>query len=272
MDISQITIDSITDAIASFGLRLIGALIAVIIGRWIARLLQRASLRAMQRAKLDETLIKFLGNLIYYLLFAAVIVGALAIVGVQTASIAAAIAAVGLAIGLALQGALSNFAAGILLLLLRPYNVGDFVKVNDVNGKVESLQIFNTVVITNQNEKVIIPNGEVLNGNIINYSARDSVRLDLSVGISYSDDIFHTKTILEEILSTHPLVLAEPAARVGVTDLGDFSVNFAVQPFVRIEDLWQVRLDVTEQIKLRLDEAGISIPFPQSNVHLIQSS
>ncbi|MCO5183760.1 MAG: mechanosensitive ion channel [Anaerolineae bacterium] len=270
MDISQITLDTIVDWLAALGLRLVAAALVLIIGRWVARLIQRAALRAMQRAEFDETLIKFLGNLLYYLLLAAVIVGALAIVGVQTASIAAAIAAVGLAIGLALQGALSNFAAGILLLLFRPYNVEDFVKVNNVSGRVESLQIFNTVVVTPQNEKVIVPNGEILSNNITNYTARDYVRLDLVAGISYGDNIRDAKMILEDIVTTHPQILTEPAPRIGVAELADSSVNLAVQLFVRFEDFWLVKFDVTEQIKLRMDEAGISIPFPQRELHLIQ--
>jgi small conductance mechanosensitive channel len=252
------------------GLRILTAIVIFLFGRWLAKFAANLARKAMQRGKVDESLMRFIGNLVYVGLLAVTIISVLATLGVQTASLVALLGAGGLAIGLALEGALSNFAAGVLVLLFRPFKLDDFVEIAGTMGTVEEIQIFYTILITPDNKKVIIPNGQVTSNTITNYTALGTRRLDMVFGIGYNDDIKKTKEILSEMIAADPRVLPEPAPVVAVLELADSSVNFAVRPYVTVEDYWSLRFDFTEQVKLRFDAEGISIPFPQQDVHLHQ--
>jgi len=257
--------------ITTYGFSLLGAILIFIIGRWVARWLSRLAGKFMDKTEVDETLTNFVVNLTYIALLIFVILAALSTLGIQTTSFIAIIGAAGLAIGLALQGALSNFAAGAMILLFRPFKVGDLIEASGTFGAVEEIQIFNTVILTPDNKTVIVPNGLVTGGNIINYSAKGLLRLDLVFGIGYDDDLLKAKQILEEIVTSDERAAKDPAPTVAVLELGDNSVNFAVRPFVKVEDYWDVHFDLTERVKLRFDEEGISIPYPQRDVHLYQA-
>lgn len=201
-----------------------------------------------------------------------IIIAALATLGVQTTSFIAVIGAAGLAIGFALQGSLSNFAAGVMIIIFRPFKVGDYVEVGGASGTVEAIHIFSTIVNTPDNKKIIIPNSRVSGDTITNYSANDIRRVDLVVGVSYGDDIRKAKQILEKILSEEQRILKDPPFTIGVMELGDSSVNFAVRPWVKTSDYWAVYFDLTERVKTTFDENGISIPFPQRDIHLFQEA
>ena len=253
---------------ADFGFNIISAIAIFVIGRWVARALTSAVKRAMHRNDVEDTLETFIGNIVYAGLMICVILAALNALGVQTASIIAVVGAAGLAIGLALQGSLSNFAAGVLIILFKPYRVGDYIEAGGVSGSVEGLQIFTTTLRTPDNKLVIVPNSQITGGAITNYSANDTRRLDLTVGVSYSDNLADVRRLLEDILGSHKNVLKEPAWTIGVHTLADSSVNFVVRPWVRTEHYWPTWFELTEQIKNRFDAEGITIPFPQQTVHL----
>lgn len=251
--------------------RVIAAILILIIGRWVARLLTNAVLKALQRAHVDETLQRFFGRLIYYALLTLVIVIALANLGIPTTSLIAVLGAAALAIGLALQDTLSNVASGVLIIFLRPYHVNDLVEIGDKIGTVIGIGFFHTELHTPDNKTVLIPNSDIMDGNIINYSKLDWLRLDMTVGIGYGDDLLKAKNILQEIVAGDERITDDPAPTIAVKELGDSSVNLVIQAFTKLKDLVQVRFDITEQVKLRFDEEGISIPFPQRDIHLIGS-
>ena len=256
--------------IVSFGLNLLWAIIILLIGWWVAKLLARWLRRGLGRADIDPGLIGFLGNLTYWGIFIFAVMAALARLGVQTTSIIAVIGAASLAVGLALQGSLANFAAGVLILLFKPYRVGDVVEISGALGKVKDIQIFNTVLESPDWKTVIVPNAQATGGNITNYTTKGRRRVDMVFGIGYDDDILKAKRLLEQILGEDERVLKEPAPTVAVLELADSSVNFAVRPFVQVNDYWAVLFDTTEKVKLLFDQEGISIPFPQRDVHIFQ--
>jgi small conductance mechanosensitive channel len=256
----------------SFGVQLLIAAAILLVGYWLAGFVSRLARRAMARAEINEAVSHFLGNLAYYLVLIFAVLAALSQVGVQTASIIAVLGAASLAVGLALQGALANFAAGVLILVLRPYDLGDLVEIAGTLGTVETIQIFNTILVTPDNKTVIIPNGQVTSGIIVNYTRKGTLRLDMVFGIGYADDLLRAKQVLAEIITADERVLADPPPTVAVLELADSSVNFAVRPFVKAADYWDVYFDTHEQVKLRFDQEGISIPFPQQDVHLFQES
>ena len=257
--------------ILSYGLSLIWAIIVFIIGRWVAGILANLVRKAMNRANVDKSLIGFAGTMTYYAVVIFAAVAALSLLGVQTASIIAVIGAAGLAVGLALQGSLANFAAGVLILLFRPFKVGDVVEINGVTGKVKEIQIFSTILLTLDNTTIIVPNSAVTGNNIINYSSQGVRRLDMVFGIGYEDDILKAKRILQEILAEDERIQKEPAPTVAVLELADSSVNFAVRPYVKPDDYIPVMLTTTEKVKLRFDKESISIPYPQQDVHLFKA-
>ncbi len=265
--------EAVVDWIAENGpdylVRIVGALLIYWIGRKVISWLSGLVEKGMERSSVDPTLRSFLSSIVRAILLALVIIAALGTLGVNTTSFAAIIAAAGLAVGLALQGTLANFAAGVMLLLFKPYKVGDLVEVGGVLGVVDEIQIFNTFLTTPDNKQVIMPNAQVTSDAITNLSGKGSLRVDLVAGIGYDDDLLQAKGILQDILDSHPKVLDDPAPAVTVLELGDNSVNFAVRPYATVDDYWDVYFDVTEAIKLRLDEAGISIPYPQRDVHII---
>lgn len=253
--------------VITYGLQILGAGLVFLVGRWLARWLSTAVENGLQKTKIDPTIVHFTGNLAYYIAMVVVIVAALSLVGIPTTSVVAALGAATLAIGLALQGSLSNFAAGVVIIVFAPYKVGHWIEVGGVYGQVTQVQIFNTMLNTLDNRVVIIPNGHILNGNIINYSLNPFVRLDLIVSISYQDDLLKAKQILLEILQADERITPDPKPAVAVAELAENGVNLAVRPYVRPEHMTAVRFYVMEQAKLRFDQAGITIPFPQRVVY-----
>jgi len=256
--------------VTTFGLKVIAAIAVLIIGRWIAKGLTSLTRRAMGKAKVDTMLASFIGNLVYAALLTFVVLAAINQLGVQTTSFIAVIGAAGLAVGLALQGSLANFAAGVLIIIFRPYKVGDYIEGGGVAGTVEEVQIFTTVLKTPDNKTVIVPNGHIMAGTITNYSARAERRIELVVGVGYDADLDKTRQVLTEILNQDERILPDPAPVIGVSELAESSVNFVVRPWVKTADYWPVFFDLNERVKKRFDAEGINIPFPQRDVHLYE--
>ena len=252
----------------TYGTQLLMALLILFIGRWLARLVSNAIVNGMNKKDVDTTISKFVGSLSYTALLAFVIIAALGQLGIQTASFVAIVGSAGLAIGFALQGSLSNFAAGVLLIVFRPIRAGDFVEVAGEAGVIEEVGIFCTLMKSGDNKVITIPNSNVMGGNITNYSMKPTRRIDMVVGIGYDADIRKAKAVLENIMASEERVLKDPAVTIGVAELGDSSVNFVVRPWVNSADYWPTKFDLLETIKLRFDEEGISIPFPQMDVHM----
>lgn len=248
------------------------ALIILVIGRWIAMWISAIGKKGMLKGNIDITLASFLSKLIYYALLAAVVIAAADQVGIKTTSFIAIFGAAGLAIGLALKDSLSNFASGVMLILFRPFKVGDVVSAGGVSGKVQQIDIFSTIILTPDNQKIIVPNSSITSDVITNVNAEPTRRIDLVVGIGYDDDIRKAKSTLERIVQADDRVLKEPAPTIAVAELADSSVNLIVRPWVMTADYWDVRLDMTEKIKLTFDEEGISFPYPQQDVHMHQVS
>ncbi len=253
-----------------FGLSLITALAIFVIGRWVAKALSRGLRKVLQAQKVDKILETFVSNIVYWLLMAFVIIAAITELGVKTTSFIAVVGAAGLAIGLAMQGSLSNFAAGVLIVLFRHYKVGDYIEAGGVGGSVMAVQILTTTLKTPDNKTIIIPNSQIMNGIITNYSANDTRRVDMTFGVGYDDDIDKVRTAIKEVIEADPRVHKEPAPVIVVGALADSSVNFNVRPWVNTSDYWPVYWDLTEAIKKRFDKDGISIPFPQRDVHIVK--
>jgi len=242
--------------------KLIAAILIWIVGSWIIKLILKGIKRAMSKGNYDESLQKFLSDLISWALKILLIVIVLGTVGIETTSFAAILAAAGLAVGLALQGSLSNFAGGVLIMIFKPFKIGDLIEAQGEIGGVKEISIFTTKLIGLSNKEIIIPNGILSNGNIVNYTSLGTRRVDLVIGVSYDSDIKQTKSVLMNILEKHELILKDPAPAVTVLELADSSVNFAVRPWCKSEDYWTVYFDVMEETKEQLDAAGIEIPYP----------
>ncbi|MFH1490397.1 MAG: mechanosensitive ion channel domain-containing protein [Pseudomonadota bacterium] len=253
-----------------YGLKIIAAIVIFIIGRWVAKLLKNAAEKVMKKRGVEPTVISFTVNLIYIALLVFVFLAALGKLGVQTASFVAVIGAAGLAIGLALQGSLANFAAGFLMIIFRPFKVGDFIEGAGVSGTVEAIHIFTTQLKTPDNKTVIVPNAKLTSDVITNFSAKDTRRVDMVFGIAYGADIDQAKRIISEVLEKDERVLKDPPPKIAVKELADSSVNFVVRPWVKRTDYWDVHFDTTENIKKRFDAGSIGIPFPQRDVHLYE--
>lgn len=254
--------------LAIHGLSVLYALVIFVVGRWVAGLVSRGIRSVMTRHKIDPALISFAASLAYFALLAFVVVATLEQLGVKATSFVAIIGAAGLAVGLALQGSLSNFAAGVLIILFRPFKIGDYIEAASTAGVVKEITILTTVLATPDNKKIIVPNSAVMAGTITNFSANDTRRLDLVFGVSYSSDLARVKQVLEEIIAAEPRCLKDPEPTVGVLALADSSINFAVRPWVKTSDYWPTYFDLQMRVKNRFDEEGISIPFPQRDVHL----
>lgn len=237
-------------------------------GIWLAKKIKKYVANTMEKREVDALLASFSSNIIYVALVAFVVIAALGQLGIQTTSFVAIIGAAGLAIGLSLQGSLSNFASGVMIIAFRPFKVGDFVEAGGVSGVVEGIQIFSTQMRTGDNKNIIVPNSNITGSNITNYSAKDTRRVDMTFGIGYDDDIKKAKEILTEIVTSDERVLKDPEPLIAVSELADSSVNFAVRPWVNTGDYWGVYFDLTEAVKLRFDKEGISIPYPQQDVHM----
>ena len=247
--------------------KVITALAILLIGLFVINLLVKMSKKVMKKADVDITLQKFLGNLLGWALKILLLVTVIDQLGVETTSFAAILAAAGLAVGLALQGSLANFAGGVLIMVFKPFKLGDLVEAQGEIGVVKEIEIFTTKLTGLSNKEIIIPNGSLSNGNIVNYTTEGTRRVDLVIGVSYDADIKQTKNVLMEVLTSHPKVLKDPAPAVTVSELADSSVNFAVRPWCKSEDYWDVYFEVTENAKLELDKAGIEIPYPHQ-VHI----
>ena len=247
---------------------LLVALVIFFIGRLVARLISRTVEKLMARANVDESLRKFVKDLVYALLLAVVVIAALERLGVKTTAAIAIIGAAGLAVGLALQGTLGNFAAGVMVLLFKPYKIGDLVTIGDHTGVVQEIKIFVTVLHTPDNKQVLIPNSQATGGSITNFSSTGKLRVDLTIGIGYGDDIRKAREVIARAIDDVPGVLADPAPTIAVSELADSSVNFAVRPWATVANYWDVYFGTLEATKLALDEAGIEIPFPQRDVHV----
>ncbi|MFZ3422920.1 small-conductance mechanosensitive channel MscS [Vibrio harveyi] len=257
-----------SDLLIQYGVNIISALLILFIGNIIVKAVANNVSKVLEKKKMDKAVVEFVNGLVRYLLFVIVLIAALGRVGVQTASVVAVIGAAGLAVGLALQGSLSNFAAGVLIVAFRPFKSGDYVEIGGVAGSVEAIQIFQTVLKTPDNKMVVVPNSSVIGGAITNYSRHATRRVDLVIGVSYSADLKQTKQVIRDVLEKDERILKDPAIQIGVLALADSSVNFVVRPWCKTADYWDVYFDSTQAIKEALDEAGIEIPFPQMDVHL----
>jgi small conductance mechanosensitive channel len=251
-----------------FGINLAMALAIYFVGKFVISLVVRGIRKVMQAREVDKTLETFVCNLVSVLLLVVVIIAAIDRVGIQTTSFIAIFGAAGLAVGLAMQGSLSNFASGVLIVLFRPYKVGDFIEAAGIAGVVEQVQILTTVLKTGDNKQIIVPNGQIMDSIITNYAANDTRRVDMVVGVSYDDDLDKVRSTLQKLIDAEDRVLDEPACTIAVSALADSSVNFVVRPWVKTSDYWGVMFDMTEAIKKRFDQEGISFPFPQQDVHL----
>lgn len=261
-------LNKIYEYLAAYGLNVLAAATIFIVGRWLAKLISNLVGKGLTKAKVDKMLVHFLQSLCHVALLAFVVIAALSRLGVQTASFVAVVGAAGLAVGLALQGSLANFASGVLMLISKPFKIGDFVQAAGAAGTVKEIQIFNTVLASPDNVRIIIPNAQITGGNILNYSANGTRRVDLVVGVSYEDDLKKAQEVIHKVIADDDRILNEPSATVAVSELADSSVNFVVRPWVKSADYWDVYFDLTEKIKLSLDQNGITIPYPQRDVHM----
>lgn len=258
----------INDYALPWGIKILLAFVIFYIGRMVVGVVVNSVKKLLIARGMDDILVSFLTSILRWVLLLFVVVAALSQLGIDTTSMVALLGAAGLAIGLSLQDSLSNFASGVMLIIFRPFTKGDFVEAGGATGVVESISIFTTTLTTPDNKEVIVPNGAIISNNITNYSARPVRRVDMVFGISYDDDIRKAKKLLEEIIAADERVLADPAPVIALGELADSSVNFLVRPWAKSEDYWGLLWDTTETVKLRFDEAGISIPYPQMDVHV----
>jgi len=255
-----------------WGFKILAAVAIFVIGRIVARFIVKILKKVMAKANLEVTLAEFLGSIVQSILTIVIVIAALEQLGVNTNSVLAIFAAAGLAIGLAFKDSLSNFAAGIMIILFRPFKLGDFVEAAGVSGTVEQIRIFNTVMKTGDNREITIPNSQIYSGIIVNFSARDTRRIDLVIGIGYDDNIGTAKNLIENIINNDSRLLKDPEPTIMVTALGDSSVDIAVRPWVNSGDYWPARADLLQIIKETFDAEGISIPYPQHDIHMAQAS
>jgi len=268
VEINQELIDTIVELGSAWGLRVLGAIALLIVGRIFCSALRRATRRALEHSAVDASLVPFVTSLVYYASMAIVLIAVLNLFGIQTASVIAVIGAASLAVGLAMQGTLSNFAAGVMLMVFRPFKIGDYVEVAGTAGGVFEIGIFSTTLHTADNVKITVPNAAIYGNTVTNYSANKTRRIDLSIGISYDDDIAVAVSLIERMLSSEARVLKDPEPVVAVIELGDSSVNLVVRPWCNSSDYWPLRFDLTRRLKEELEAAGCSIPYPQRDVHL----
>ncbi len=265
----QHIIDQLTVFVAEYGLKLIGAVVILIAGRMVSGLLRKLVHKLLTKAKTDPAIISFAGNLVYFLILVFAVVAALGNLGVQMTSFIAIIGAAGLAIAFAMQGSLSNFAAGVLILVFKPFKIGDVITAAGVTGSVKEIQIFETVLATPDNIRITVPNGKIYGDVIQNVTAYATRRVDITVGISYDSSMKKAQEILEKLCREDDRILKDPAPTIAVAELADSSVNFVVRPWAKKEDYWGVKFDLTRKIKEAFDANGIEIPFPQRVIHMV---
>lgn len=260
------------EMILDYAPKLALAIITLLIGLWVIGLVGKLLKVSMEKSKVDPTLVPFISSLVGWILKLLLFISVASMIGIATTSFIAVLGAAGLAIGLALQGSLANFAGGVLIMIFKPYRVGDLIESQGQLGTVKEVQIFNTILVNFESKQIIIPNGLMSNGTITNYSVEGLIRVDLTVGISYDADVEKAKSVLLDVMNNHSLVVNEPAPFVGVNGFGDSSVDLVVRPHCKPEDYWDVYFDINEQIKIALDSNNIAIPFPQRDVHLFNAS
>lgn len=267
-DITSYIPHNIVEIVSGYAFSLVMALLVFIIGKWAVHKIVSLLGKVLRKVKgMDETLIRFLENIVYYALMIVVLLTALGKLGVETTSFLAILGAAGLAIGLALKDSLGNFASGVMIILFKPFKVGDLVTAAGVTGTITEVGIFNSIFLTGDNQKIIVPNGAITKGSITNVNANDTRRIDLVVGIGYNDDIKKAKDVLNTIIKSNEKVLLDKGITVAVSELADYSVNFVVRAWVNTPDYWDVKFALTENIKITFDKEGISIPYPQQDVH-----
>lgn len=264
LDIAELA----TTYVIPWGIRLTWAVVIFIVGRIAVSIVTSVFNKFMRKRGMDEMLVSFLTSILRAALLLFVVIASLNQLGVDTTSLVALLGAAGLAIGLSLQSSLANFAAGVMLIVFRPFGKGDFVEAGGATGVVEDISIFTTTMTTGDNKEVIVPNGTIASGTITNYSARSTRRVDMVFGISYDDDLLKAKQLLTDIIAADERVLAEPEPLIAIGELADSSVNFLVRPWAKSEDYWALKFDITEKVKLTFDKEGISIPYPQMDVHV----
>ena len=264
--------DQLTVFITTYGIKVIGAIIILILGRIAAGIGQKTVKKLLEKSKTDPAVVSFVGSMIYFLILIFAVLAALAKFGIQTASFVAILGAAAFAIGFALQGSLANFAAGVLILVLRPFKVGDYIDGAGVGGTVKDIQLFTTVLATPDNVKIMVPNGKLFGDTIKNFSGFDTRRIDFVIGIGYTSDIQKAYDVLMSLIKADTRILSDPPTNIAVSELADSSVNFVVRPWVKRSDYWGVKFDLTRKIKEAFDENGIEIPFPQHVVHMLSES
>lgn len=254
-----------------FAINIIIAIAIFFIGRMIARAITKGLRTLMRSQEVDKILESFVGNLVYWMLMTFVIIAAIGRLGIQTTSLIAIMAAGGLAVGLSLQGSLANFAAGVLIVMFRPYRVGDYVEAAGIAGTVLDVQILTTILKTGDNKQIVVPNGQIMGSIITNYSANETRRIDMVFGVSYDDDLDKVRSTIEDLVAAEDRIIDDPPCLIAVSELADSSVNFVVRPWVKTSDYWGVKFDFTEAVKKRFDKEGISFPYPQQDIHIISS-
>ncbi|TVP77716.1 MAG: mechanosensitive ion channel family protein [Puniceicoccaceae bacterium] len=269
---SPAAVENLTYGLTSFGMQILSAIVILVVGLWLAKKAKALFVQVLQKKEVDQTLVGFFSSMLHGALVVFIVIAAISKLGVQTTSFIAVIGAAGLAVGLALQGSLSNFASGVLIILFKPFQAGNFIKAGGEAGTVVEVGILTTELKTPDSVKIIMPNSSILGGSITNFSAHPTRRVDMIVGVSYSDDLQKAKQLIQDLLAADERVLKEPAPQVAVSDLGDSSVDFVVRPWVNAADYWTFKFDFTQAVKEKFDAEGVSIPFPQRDVHLFQEN
>lgn len=267
-----ITNANLMDLAIRWGINLVLAIVIFIVGKWVARWLQRTFEKLLKNREVDPVLVDFLGTVVYALILIAAIIAAVDVLGIPATSFLAILGAAGLAIGLALKDSLSNFASGVMLVLFRPFGKGDFVDAGGIVGVVEEIKLVSTLMVTPDNKQIIVPNALMYGSAITNYSAKETRRVDMVIGVGYDDDLKVAAEVLKKVCSEHPKVLDTPETKIFINNLGDSAVDFVVRPWVKSEDYWGVLADVLETAKVELEAAGCNIPYPQTDVHLHQAT
>lgn len=261
-------VNMISEFLVLYGLKVVGAIVIIVLGFFISKMIRRLFRRVLSKSRIDGTIVSFISNMIYGLILTFVAIMAMNQLGVETTSFVAILGAAGLAVGFALKDSLSNLSAGIMLIIFRHFKIGDYIEGAGVAGSVEEMNIFTTKLVTPDNKVIYVPNSTLISTSLINYSSKDTRRVDMIFGIGYEDDIPKARGIISSILKSDSRILIDPEPQIVIHSLGDSSVNFAVRPWVSKENYWDVYFDITEKVKLRFDEEKISIPFPQRDVHI----
>ncbi len=271
MENYQVYLDQGIGLIMVYGPKLILAMITLVVGLWVIKSLTKTSSKLMKKSEMDESLHTFLSSIVSIILKVLLVISVMGMVGIEMTSFIAIMGAAGLAVGMALSGTLQNFAGGVMILIFKPYKVGDFIDAQGYMGVVKEIQIFNTILLTTDNKRVIIPNAPISSGTMVNYSAESERRIDFTFGIGYNDDIDKAKEVLMSIIKADKRILQNPAPFIGLSELADSSVNFATRVWVKSEDYWDVFFAMNETVKKEFDKQNISIPYPQTDVHLFEN-